>query len=115
MPHYLTGLQRVIRQLHGCESVHQQSVLVIEKFEGKTLWDGTVEIYRLLAHPKTKLVYAWAYVDDANKVQFVTVLHLHPIDSPQRAVKAHIAARLQAALPGASGRSLSDKTPSSSG
>jgi hypothetical protein len=30
-----------------------------EKFQGKVIWDGNVEVFELSEHPKAKRVYAW--------------------------------------------------------
>ncbi len=115
MPHYITELQRAIRQLHGCESVHTKSVTVTETFQGKVLWEGSVEVFRLLNHKKTDTAYAWACLDESKRAQFITVLKITPVDTPERAVKALIASRLKAALPAAAGQFSSDTTPASSG
>ena len=105
MHSYLKEIQKVIRILHGCESMHQESVLITETFQGKLLWQGTVEVFRLLNHPKTKTAFAWAFLDHTGKIQFVTVLKIAPVDTPQRAVRALIASRLKAASSGTGLRS----------
>ena len=65
---------------------------VVEQFEGKTAWRGTVEVFDLIGHPKAKRAYAWRYRDgDQNKT--VTVLGIQPVDSPQTAVKVAIASK----------------------
>jgi hypothetical protein len=45
-------LQDVIRRLHGVDSKHVQSVPVKETFQGKTVWEGIVEVFELKGHPK---------------------------------------------------------------
>jgi hypothetical protein len=88
---YVAELQDVIRRLHEAEPTHAESVPVHEKFHGKTIWDGVVEVFDLVGHPKATRVYAWANeTDDANRPRHVTVLHLHPVNSPQTAVRAAI-------------------------
>jgi hypothetical protein len=94
---YISELQRAIRNLHGCESKHVESVSVTETFQGRVLWKGKVEVFELSGHPQAKRAYAWAYVDENKQSQYVTVLHVPPVDSPQRAVKAMIATRMKAA------------------
>src|SRR5438876_1807841 len=85
-------LQDVIRKLHGAEARHIESVPVKESFQGKTVWEGIVEVFELIGHPKAKRVYAWQHeTDEPNKPRHVTVLHLHPIKSAQDAVRAAIA------------------------
>jgi hypothetical protein len=85
-------LQNAIRATHECESWWEASVKVEEKFEGKTAWNGIVEVFALVGHPKAKYAYAWTYRDgDQNKT--TVVLKLPPVDSPQSAVKVAIAAK----------------------
>ena len=38
-------LRDVIRQLHGVDSTHRASVPVKEVFQGKTMWEGIVEVF----------------------------------------------------------------------
>ncbi len=81
----------MIRKLHGVESRHIESVSVKENFRGKTVWEGVVEIFELVGHPKATRLYAWSHDIDGPKKRHVTVLHLAPIDSPETAVRASIA------------------------
>jgi hypothetical protein len=89
---YIDELREVIRRLHGTEATHVESVPVTERFQGKTVWDGIVEVFDLTSHPTAFRVYAWAHeTDDPQKpIRHVTVLHLHPIKSAQDAVRAAI-------------------------
>jgi hypothetical protein len=88
---YIEELRDVIRRLHGVESKHFESVPVKETFQGKTVWEGVVEVFELVGHPKAPWVYAWAHeTDDPKKPRFVTVLHTGPITSPILAVRAAI-------------------------
>jgi hypothetical protein len=93
MPHKkITKLKDAIRATHGCESLHVESVRIVERFEGKTAWQGTVEVFDLIGHPKANRAYAWTYREgDQNKT--VSVLQLPPVDSPQSAVKVAIASK----------------------
>ena len=88
---YIEELQDVIRRLHGVESKHIESVPIKETFQGKTVWEGIVEVFELVSHPKAPKAYAWAYAtDNPKKPLHVTVLHLGPVTSPLLAVKAAI-------------------------
>jgi hypothetical protein len=89
---YIAELRDVIRRLHGAEASHIESVPVKETFQGKTVWEGIVEVFSLKDHPTAHRVYAWAHDtgDPSNPRHHVTVLHLHPIKSAQDAVKAAI-------------------------
>jgi hypothetical protein len=88
---YISELQDVILKLHGVESKHVESVSVKEEFQGKTVWEGVVEVFELIGHPKASRLYAWSHDANGSKKRHVTVLHLAPIDSPQAAVRASIA------------------------
>ena len=80
--------------MHGCESRWEGSVRVEEKFEGKMVWDGIVEVFRLIGHQKANYAYAWTYRDD-NQNKTAVVLKIPPVDSPQTAVKVVIAGKAQ--------------------
>ena len=91
-PENLQSLQDAIKAMHGCDSRYVESVPVVERFENKIAWHGTVEVFDLIAHPKAKHAYAWSYRDgDENKT--IAVLEIPPVDSPQTAVKVAIASR----------------------
>ena|SRR2546426_10389706 len=89
---HIQELQAVITKLHGVESTHIESVPVKETFQGKTVWEGIVEVFDLHGHPKATRVYAWAHETDnpQKPVRHVTVLHVHPIKSAQDAVRVAI-------------------------
>lgn len=88
---YILELQDVIRRLHGVESTHVESVPIREVFQGRTVWEGIVEVFELKNHPKVSRLYAWAYeTDNPKKPKHVTVLHMGPITSPLLAVRAAI-------------------------
>jgi hypothetical protein len=89
---YIEELRDVIRRLHGADAKHVASVPVKETFQGKTVWDGIVEVFELYGHPTASKLYAWAHdTDDPDKPRrHVTVLHSHPITSAREAVRAAI-------------------------
>jgi hypothetical protein len=87
---HIQELRDTINRLHGARASYLESVPVIETFQGRTVWDGVVEVFRLEGHPKTDRVYAWMHdTEDATK-RHVTVLHIPPVVSPQTAVQAVI-------------------------
>ena len=63
-----------------------------KSFQGKTVWEGVVEVFDLHDHPKANRVYAWAHETDDPKrpKRHVTVLHIPPVVSPELAVRAAI-------------------------
>jgi hypothetical protein len=88
---YIDELRDVIKRLHGVESSYVESVSIKETFQGKTVWEGIVEVFELHGHPKAPKLYAWAYqTDNPKKPRHVTVLHLGPVTSPLLAVRAAI-------------------------
>lgn len=88
-------LQQAIRDLHGLSSEHVESVPVHEAFDGKTVWQGDVEVFRVRGHPQAQHAYAWTYKDDDGTLQHVAVLGVPPIDSPQKAVQAAVMAHIE--------------------
>jgi hypothetical protein len=88
---YIAELRDVIRRLHGVESEHVESVPIKETFQGKTVWEGEVEVFDLKNHPQATRLYAWAHeTENPKKPRHVTVLHMGPITSPLLAVRAAI-------------------------
>jgi hypothetical protein len=87
---YIEKLREAIRRLHGVESRHVESVPIKEMFQGKTVWNGAVEVFDLIGHPKASRAYAWTHDAEGGKKCDVTVLHVPPIDSPLAAVRASI-------------------------
>ena len=69
-------LQKSVIDLHGCKATWVASAPVRETFQGKTVWEGFVEIFDLEGHPTAKRCYAWAHpIDDSKKIKFYAVLH----------------------------------------
>ena len=89
---HIEELREVIRHLHGAEATHAESVSVKEEFQGRTVWEGVVEVFTLHGHPKAEKVYAWSHETDnpEKPKRHVTVLHSHPVTSPLLAVRAFI-------------------------
>ena len=79
----------MIRRLHGVEATHVESVTVKETFKGQTVWEGIVEVFDLVGHPKASRAYAWAHDGKHPKESSVAVLHIEPITSAA-AVRAAI-------------------------
>lgn len=87
----IRALEKAIFDLHGCKSIWVESVPVKEIFEGETVWEGVVQVFDLVDHPKAKRCYAWSHeLEGSKKKRFFAVLHIPPIDSPEKAVMASI-------------------------
>jgi hypothetical protein len=89
---YLGRLQVAVEQLHRCGAVHRSTVPVHEVFQGKTVWQGDVEVFDLTGHPKAKRCYAWSHLDGQNdeRTRFVAVLEIPPVESADTAVRVQI-------------------------
>ena len=85
-------IKDAILAVHGVDSRHVSSVRVVERFKGKIAWQGTVEVFDLIDHPKAKRAYGWMYRDN-DKNMATAVLEVPPVDSPQSAVKVAIASK----------------------
>lgn len=81
-----------VEHLHNCGAKWCETVPVHEMFHGKTAWQGNVEVFDLTGHPKSKRCYAWSHLDGANdeRTQYVAVLEIPPVISPETAVRAAI-------------------------
>jgi hypothetical protein len=86
---YIGWLRETFKKLHGCEAKHVETVPVIERWKGKTVWEGDVEVFDLTGHPKAKRGYAWAY-NKKKGSDTIAVLELPPVISPKTAVQAAI-------------------------
>ncbi len=84
-------LKRAVENLHNCRAKHRKEVSVIEQFEGKTVWQGTVHVFDIEGHPQAKVCYAWSSpIEESEKRRFYAVLHMPPVESPEDAVRAAI-------------------------
>jgi len=93
---FIGSLQLAIRQAHGVGSQHLESVPVHEIVQGRTIWQGTVEVFNISGHDKAERVYAWSRKgNNDTSERFITVLGIPPIASPRSAVKAAIAAEMK--------------------
>lgn len=89
---YIARVQVAIMQLHNCSATWRESVPVREIFNGKTIWQGNVEVFDLAGHPKAKRAYGWSHPegDDNKGERFVAVLEIPPVVSAETAVKISI-------------------------
>jgi len=91
---YIEELQDVIKKLHEAEARHLESVPVKEMHKGQIVWEGVVEVFELIGHPKASKIYAWSHEkwegEAASGSRTITVLHIHPIQSARDAVRAAI-------------------------
>jgi hypothetical protein len=88
-------LQKAIRELHGVEATHLRSEPVREVFRGQTVWEGTVEVFKVEGHPTAELAFAWSYETDDGKRRTLAVLGIPPVHNARDAVRVAIAAKQQ--------------------
>src|SRR6266516_3003849 len=69
----ITELKDAIRAMHGCESLHVESVAVKEVFEGQTVRESKVEVFDLVGHRQAKRAYAWSYRDGNQNKTFAVL------------------------------------------
>lgn len=87
----IKDLKKTIERLHHCNASHLEDVVVIEKFGSDTVWEGMVSVFELKDHPKATKCYAWSSsIDGSTKRRYYAVLHIPPIDSPEKAIRASI-------------------------
>ena len=53
-------LKRAVENQHGCTATVLEFVPVKETFDGNTVWDGIVHVFRIDGHPKARKAYAWS-------------------------------------------------------
>lgn len=82
---YLKRLKFAIERVQKCDAYYIRSVWVTEKFKRKIVWKGEVDVFALIGHPKAKHCYGWSYGEPE---EFITILELPPVDSPQSAIKS---------------------------
>lgn len=79
----IAKLKSAIETMHGCAAWRVGSEPVIELFKGEVAWDGAVEIFNLVGHPKAKRCFAWSF-DEGGETQYVTVLGTPPVADPDQ-------------------------------
>lgn len=84
-------LKRAVERLHHCQASLLDDVAVMEKFGEKTVWSGVVSVFEIKSHPQATKCYAWSSpIEGSTKRRYYAVLHIPPVDSPEKAVRASI-------------------------
>ncbi|MEP6667861.1 MAG: hypothetical protein ABJF10_01840 [Chthoniobacter sp.] len=72
-----------------CPAKHLETVAVVDTFRGQTMWEGAVEVFELVGHPKARRAYGW--IDGKGKDRrFTAVLEIPPVKDALTAVRAAI-------------------------
>lgn len=94
---YIARLQNAIRKLNHCESRYLETITVSEVFQSfphDTYWEGNVAVFEICGHPQAQRAYAWSCAPENKEMRTVVVLEIPPVNSPQTAVQAAIAAEI---------------------
>jgi hypothetical protein len=87
----LKELKEAVERLHNCKASHIEDITVIEKFGEKTVWSGVVSVFEIKGHLQATKCYAWSSpIEGSTKRRYFAVLHVPPVDSPEKAVRAAI-------------------------
>ncbi|MHB8772627.1 MAG: hypothetical protein ACYC7J_16660 [Syntrophales bacterium] len=90
-PKKIEDLKRAVEKLHDCHASYIEDVIVIEKFGADTVWEGIVSVFSVKGHDKADKCYAWSSpIEGSTKRLFYVILHIPPVDSPEKAVRAAI-------------------------
>ena len=91
MSERIANIQKAVEKHAGCRAKHRESVPVTEGYLDQIMWEGVVEVFDLDGHPKANRAYGWQFWEGRN-AQYTAVLAIPPVDSPNAAVRASIAA-----------------------
>lgn len=84
-------LKQAVERLHHCQSSFIEDVAVVEKFGDLTVWGGVVSVFSIKGHPQADKCYAWSSpTEGSTRRRYYAVLHIPPVDSPEKAVRASI-------------------------
>lgn len=94
MSERIERIQRAVEQSEKCRATHVESLVTKERFFDAIVWEGVIETFKLQDHPTAKLAYAWERWKDGRKEdpEYTVVLGIPPVNSPNDAVKAFVAA-----------------------
>jgi hypothetical protein len=92
---YIEQLHIAIHRLHGCEAVHIETIPVKEVFQGRTVWEGDVQLFELSGPQLARQCYAWSQHNDDGSERYFAVLKEPPIDFAAAAVRAMIASEFK--------------------
>jgi hypothetical protein len=88
----LQALREEIKYMYGCDSTWVESVAVREEQGGRVLWDGEVQRFTLLGHPRAKECFAWSHTSEGKPRRHHVVLREPPVDGPEAAVRTALRA-----------------------
>lgn len=90
----ILNIKRVVERNIGGMARHVTSTAVIEVFEGSLVWEGVVETFDVACNPHVKRCYGFTYREE-EQLRYAAVAETYEVNSPEMAVKAFIASRMQ--------------------
>jgi hypothetical protein len=95
---YLATLQAAIILQHSCLASHLETVYISESIQKKKVWNGKVELFKLIGHKTAKTCYAWTHSLANGQPKIIVVLGNSAIVSARKAVQAAIFMDVQPVL-----------------
>jgi hypothetical protein len=87
-----TALQQAVERMCDCKARVVGITTVLERYNGRTVWESKVHIFALEGHPAANRAYAWSSpVDGAAERRHFVVLQAAPAHSAWDAVRSAIA------------------------
>src|ERR1700757_3533660 len=84
-------LKQAVEYQYGGIAKHIQSVPAHESRNGRTIWNGAVQIYDLTDSPSgATRAYAWSYGLEDGRRRIFALLHGGSVTGPREAVRAAI-------------------------
>jgi hypothetical protein len=84
-------LKQAVESEHGGTATYVRSVPVHESRQGRTVWNGAVQVFDLANSPtEATRAYAWSYGLEDGTRRLLTVLHGGSITGPREAVRTTI-------------------------
>lgn len=71
---YITEMIFVINRVHQCAALHRATVPVREVFTGDIGWEGDVEVFMLVNHPKATKAFAWGFPVESEEERTITTV-----------------------------------------
>lgn len=87
-------IRLAVERAAGFPARHLHSAPVVETFNGKTVWEGIVETYRVASQP-VSTAYGWAVDNGNGEPEYVAVLGTPPINGPLDAVRAWLVSQIR--------------------
>lgn len=82
-------LKTAVEHRYHCTASFIGDVLVVEQFGDEMVWSGRVSVFNLKGHPEATKACAWSSpIGGSTKRRYYAVLHIPPVDSPEKAVRA---------------------------